>query len=48
VLGIALEKNWVNVGDFIVITFGDVEGVSGTTNSLKIIKVSESDCEKTS
>jgi len=47
VLGIALERNWVKVGDFIVITFGDVEGVSGTTNSMKILKVSEKDCETT-
>ena len=46
-LGIALERNWVKVGDFIVITFGDVEGVSGTTNSMKILKVSEKDCETT-
>jgi len=39
VLGIAKEKNWVKPGDFIVVSFGDVEGVSGTTNSLKIIRV---------
>ena len=39
VVNIAQEKNWVQSGDFVVVTFGDVEGVSGKTNSLKIIKV---------
>jgi pyruvate kinase len=39
VLDIAKEKNWVKPGDYIVVSFGDIEGVAGTTNSLKIIKV---------
>jgi len=39
VVNIAQEKNWVQSGDFVVVTFGDVEGVAGKTNSLKIIKV---------
>lgn len=38
VINIAKEKNWVETGNFVVVTFGDVEGVSGKTNSLKIVK----------
>jgi len=38
VINIAKEKKWVETGDFIIVTFGDVEGVSGKTNSLKIVK----------
>ena len=39
VITIAKEKNWVKSGDFIVVTYGDTEGVAGSTNSLKIVKV---------
>ena len=39
VLGLAREKNWIKQGDYIVISFGEIEGVPGTTNSLRIIQV---------
>ena len=39
VLGLAREKNWIKPGDFIVISCGEIEGVPGTTNSLRIIQV---------
>ncbi len=39
VITIAKEKKWVQPGDFIVVSYGEMEGVPGTTNSLKIVKV---------
>jgi len=41
VIQIAKDKKWVAVGDYIVVTHGDVEGIPGTTNSLKIVRVQD-------
>ena len=34
-----LSKNLVEVGDLVIFTKGDLEGVSGSTNAMKILKV---------
>ena len=34
-----IEQGYVNVGDLVVFTKGDLDGVSGSTNALKIIQV---------
>lgn len=42
VFDIMLEKNLVNVGDRIIFTKGDLDGVSGSTNAMKIVEVTAS------
>jgi len=39
VIGIAREKQWITDGDYVVVSHGEIEGVPGTTNSIKIVKV---------
>ena len=36
-----LARNLAGVGDFVIVTRGDVEGVSGGTNSMTIVQVTE-------
>jgi pyruvate kinase len=38
VLGLARDKKWITDGDYIVASFGEIEGIPGQTNSLKILK----------
>jgi pyruvate kinase len=40
IFGILIRKGHVSVGDLVIITKGDMEGVSGGTNSMKILRVS--------
>ena len=37
-----LARNLASVGDYVIVTRGDVEGVSGGTNSMTIVQVTES------
>ena len=39
-----LSKNLVEVGDLVIFTKGDLEGVSGNTNAMKIIEVTAQEC----
>jgi pyruvate kinase len=36
-----LEHDYVEIGDLVIFTKGDLEGVSGGTNSMKIVTVTE-------
>ena len=36
-----LARNLASVGDYVIVTRGDVEGVSGGTNSMTIVQVTE-------
>ena len=36
-----LERNYVEVGDMVIFTKGDLDGVSGSTNAMKILRVTE-------
>jgi pyruvate kinase len=40
VLAYAKEYKYVKHGDLVIVTSGEIENLSGTTNNLKIIKVS--------
>ena len=39
IFNVLLEKELVNIGDLVIFTKGDLEGVSGSTNMMKILKV---------
>jgi pyruvate kinase len=36
-----LKRNLAKPGDYVIVTKGDVEGVSGGTNSMTIVQVTE-------
>ena len=38
-----LEKELVEVDDLVIFTKGDLDGVSGSTNAMKILKVAAAD-----
>jgi pyruvate kinase len=38
-----LSRNLASAGDYVIVTRGDVEGVSGGTNSMTIVQVTEAD-----
>ena len=36
-----LDRQYVEVGDLVIFTKGDLDGVSGSTNAMKILRVTE-------
>ena len=41
IFALLLDRHYVEVGDLVIFTKGDLDGVSGSTNAMKILRVME-------